>query len=83
MRRISILFPESRSFLFSQGCFAKALYIKSAFPAIKKPGKIVPESAFRRYSTPAEMKNMAAKVLFGIGPFVSWPLTIDYVLLCP
>jgi len=64
MRKISILFAEFRSFQLSQCCFAKALYIKSAFPAIKNRKKIIPESAFRRYSAATEMKNMAAKGLF-------------------
>jgi len=60
-RKVNILFPEFRIFRISQGCFVEVLYIKSAFPAIKNLKKIIPESAFRRYSSAAEMKNMAAK----------------------
>jgi len=71
MRKMNILFPEFRIFRISQGCFAKVLYIKSAFPAIKNRKKIIPASAFRRYSSAAEMKNMAEKRLFGIESFVS------------
>jgi len=35
----------------------------------KNRKKIVPESAFRRYSNAAEMKNMAAKGLFVLNKF--------------
>jgi len=49
VRKMNILFPEFRIFRISQGCFAKVLYIKSAFSAIKNQKMNIPVLGFHRY----------------------------------
>ena len=66
------LFPEFRFFISLILC--KCIIHQISFSCNKKkPEKIAPESAFRRYYAATEVKNMAAKGLFTRNKFLLDP----------